>query len=65
MPIYAYRCSNNHHWEEMRSMADSTQSLTTCSVCKEVGQKVPSAPNLVFNGPGWTPINYPDRKENK
>jgi predicted nucleic acid-binding Zn ribbon protein len=35
MPIYTYRCSAGHEWDEVRSIYDSQTSTDPCAACLE------------------------------
>lgn len=51
MPTYQYKCSNDHYYEEERSIK-SYEPILICTACSEEMNKVFSAPvfNLVGKG---------------
>jgi putative FmdB family regulatory protein len=51
MPIYQYKCSNEHQYEEERSITSKERTIT-CPNCEEVMKRVYFSPavNLVGRG---------------
>jgi hypothetical protein len=87
VPIFTYRCSQGHEWDEVRRIEGSQVSESPCPTCLQAldahgidlsfpgdeghedlsdfaGRRVPpaTAPSVKFNGPGFTPKFYPNRK---
>jgi len=56
MPIYEYRCENEHRFEAFQAMADD--ALDTCEVCGAPAQRVLSAPAVHFKGSGFYTTDY-------
>ena len=56
MPIYEYRCENDHRFEAFQAMADD--ALDTCEVCGAPAQRVLSAPAVHFKGSGFYTTDY-------
>ena len=56
VPIYEYRCDNDHTFEAFQSMADD--SLDTCEVCGAPARRVLSAPAVHFKGSGFYTTDY-------
>jgi putative FmdB family regulatory protein len=56
MPIYEYRCENDHRFEAFQPMADDP--LDTCEVCGAPAQRVLSAPAVHFKGSGFYTTDY-------
>jgi putative FmdB family regulatory protein len=56
MPIYEYRCDNEHRFEAFQAMADD--ALDTCEVCGAPAQRVLSAPAVHFKGSGFYTTDY-------
>ena len=56
MPIYEYRCENDHRFEAFQAMADDP--LDTCEVCGAPAQRVLSAPAVHFTGSGFYTTDY-------
>ena len=62
MPIYEYRCDNDHAFEAFQPMADD--SLDTCEICGAPARRRLSAPAVHFKGSGFYTTAYA-RKGNK
>src|SRR3954447_239735 len=60
MPIYEYRCENNHTFEVMQRMSDDT--LTECSICGAPVQRVFHPVAIHFKGSGFYNTDYGKRK---
>ena len=60
MPIYEYRCDNDHTFEVIQRMADDT--LTTCTTCKAPVQRVFHPVAVHFKGSGFYNTDYGKRK---
>jgi len=56
MPIYEYKCENEHRFEAFQPMADD--SLDKCEVCGAPAQRVLSAPAVHFKGSGFYTTDY-------
>lgn len=56
MPIYEYRCDNDHTFEAFQSMAD--HALDACEVCGAPARRVLSAPAVHFKGSGFYTTDY-------
>ena len=56
MPIYEYRCDNDHTFEAFQSMADD--ALDACEVCGAPARRVLSAPAVHFKGSGFYTTDY-------
>ena len=56
MPIYEYRCENEHRFEAFQPMADD--ALDICEVCGAPAQRVLSAPAVHFKGSGFYTTDY-------
>ncbi len=56
MPIYEYRCDNDHTFEAFQAMVDD--SLDTCEVCGAPAQRRLSAPAVHFKGSGFYTTDY-------
>ena len=77
MPTYTYRADCGHEWDEVRSLAEDSQtSAGPCPTCLEDtgssheppgsqaqhGRKiVPTGVSAHFKGAGWTPKFYRNR----
>jgi putative FmdB family regulatory protein len=61
MPIYEYRCENDHLFEVMQRMADDT--LETCTVCGAPVQRVFHPVAVHFKGSGFYNTDYGKRKK--
>src|SRR5688500_12316118 len=56
MPIYEYRCANDHTFEVFQSMSED--SLTVCVECGAACERVLSAPAVHFKGSGFYTTDY-------
>ena len=63
MPIYEYRCENDHRFEAFQSMADD--ALDTCEICAAPAQRVLSAPAVHFKGSGFYTTDYARKGKSK
>jgi putative FmdB family regulatory protein len=60
MPIYEYRCDNEHTFEVMQRMSDDP--LTECSQCGAPVQRVFHPVAIHFKGSGFYSTDYGKRK---
>jgi putative FmdB family regulatory protein len=60
VPIYEYKCENDHVFDVMQKMAD--EPLTECVECGAPAQRVLSAPAVHFKGSGFYNTDYGKRK---
>jgi putative FmdB family regulatory protein len=60
MPIYEYRCENDHSFDVTQRMADDP--LTACEVCGAPAQRVLHAPAVHFKGSGFYNTDYGTKK---
>jgi putative FmdB family regulatory protein len=56
MPIYEYRCENDHTFEVMQSMADDP--VTVCEVCGAPVERVFRPVAVHFKGSGFYTTDY-------
>jgi len=63
MPIYEYRCDNEHIIEVMQSMSED--SLTECPECGAPTRRVLHSPAIHFKGSGFHNTDYGTRSGNK
>ncbi|HEX2586848.1 MAG TPA: FmdB family zinc ribbon protein [Gaiellales bacterium] len=56
MPIYEYRCDNDHRFEVLQKFADDP--LTTCEVCGAPAQRVLHPVAIHFKGSGFYSTDY-------
>lgn len=56
MPIYEYKCENNHVFDIMQKMADD--SLTKCVECGAPVRKIMHPVGISFKGPGFYSTDY-------
>jgi putative FmdB family regulatory protein len=56
MPIYEYRCENDHTFEVMQSMADDP--VTVCEVCGTPVERVFRPVAVHFKGSGFYTTDY-------
>jgi putative FmdB family regulatory protein len=56
MPIYEYRCKNDHTFEVMQSMADDP--VTVCEVCGASVERVFRPVAVHFKGSGFYTTDY-------
>ena len=59
MPIYEYRCDNDHNFEVMQRMSD--EPLTECSQCGAPVQRVFHPVAIHFKGSGFYNTDYGKR----
>ena len=52
MPVYQFKCVNDHQWMEVYSIHDETPA-TVCPECSEPGRKLFAPPPIIFNGAGF------------
>ena len=60
MPIYEYRCTKGHTFEEMQRMTDDP--LTECKVCGAPVQRVFHPVAVHFKGSGFYNTDYGKKK---
>jgi len=63
MPIYEYRCENEHTFEVLQSMSDDP--VTVCEVCGSPVQRVLHSPAVHFKGSGFYTTDYGSKKRPK
>lgn len=63
MPIYEYRCDNEHLVEVVQSMTDD--ALTECPECGAPTRRVLHSPAIHFKGSGFHNTDYGTRSSNK
>ena len=56
MPIYEYRCDNDHTFEAFQSMSEDP--LAACEVCGASARRVLHAPAVHFKGSGFYTTDY-------
>jgi putative FmdB family regulatory protein len=56
MPIYEYRCQNEHRFEVLQKFADD--ALTECEVCGAPAQRVMHPVAIHFKGSGFYSTDY-------
>ncbi len=56
MPIYEYKCDNNHVFDIMQRMSEN--SLTTCIKCDAPVRKVLHPVGISFKGSGFYSTDY-------
>jgi putative FmdB family regulatory protein len=56
MPIYEYRCENDHHFDVMQKMTDGP--VTQCEVCGAPVQRVFHPIAVHFKGSGFYNTDY-------
>jgi putative FmdB family regulatory protein len=56
MPIYEYRCQNEHRFEVLQKFADD--ALTECEVCGAPAQRVLHPVAIHFKGSGFYSTDY-------
>ena len=61
MPIYEYRCENDHRFEVLQKFAD--EPLTECEVCGASAQRVLHPVAIHFKGSGFYSTDYGRRKK--
>jgi putative FmdB family regulatory protein len=60
MPIYEYRCTKGHSFEELQRMTD--EPLTSCTVCGAPVQRVFHPVAVHFKGSGFYTTDYGKKK---
>ena len=60
MPIYEYRCENDHHFDVMQKMTDGP--VTQCEVCGAPVQRVFHPVAVHFKGSGFYNTDYGKQK---
>ena len=63
MPIYEYRCDNEHLVEVVQSMSED--ALTECPECGAPTRRLLHAPAIHFKGSGFHNTDYGTRSANK
>ena len=63
MPIYVYRCENDHTFEVMQKMSDDP--VTTCEVCGAPVQRVFHPVAVHFKGSGFYNTDYGTAKRKR
>jgi len=63
MPIYHYRCDNDHDVDVMQSMSED--ALTECPECGAPTRRVLHSPAIHFKGSGFHNTDYGTRTGNK
>ena len=63
MPIYEYRCENEHTFEVLQSMSDDP--VKTCETCEAPVQRVLHSPAVHFKGSGFYTTDYGSKKRPK
>ena len=63
MPIYEYRCENDHIFEVMQKMTDGP--VTSCEVCGAPVQRVFHPIAVHFKGSGFYNTDYGTAKRNR
>ena len=61
MPIYDYRCQNDHRFEVLQKFADDP--ITECEVCGAPAQRVLHPVAIHFKGSGFYSTDYGRRKK--
>ncbi|MBN1530772.1 MAG: zinc ribbon domain-containing protein [Thermoleophilaceae bacterium] len=61
MPIYEYRCTKGHTFEELQRMTD--EPLTTCKTCGAPVQRVFHPVAVHFKGSGFYNTDYGKKKK--
>src|SRR5262245_62581071 len=56
MPIYEYRCENDHHFDVMQKMTDGP--VTSCEVCGAPVERVFHPVAVHFKGSGFYTTDY-------
>ncbi len=63
MPIYEYRCANDHRFEVSRSMSDD--ALTECVECGAPVERVFHPPAVHYKGSGFYTTDYAKKSDSK
>jgi putative FmdB family regulatory protein len=61
MPIYEYRCQNDHRFEVLQKFAD--EPLTECEVCGAPATRVLHPVAIHFKGSGFYSTDYGRKKK--
>jgi putative FmdB family regulatory protein len=61
VPIYEYKCENDHVFDVMQKMAD--EPLTACVECGAPAQRVLHSPAVHFKGSGFYNTDYGKKKK--
>jgi putative FmdB family regulatory protein len=61
MPIYEYRCQNDHRFEVIQKFSDDP--LTVCEVCGAPASRVLHPVAIHFKGSGFYSTDYGSRKK--
>jgi putative FmdB family regulatory protein len=61
MPIYEYRCQNDHRFEALQKFADDP--ITECEVCGAPATRVLHPVAIHFKGSGFYSTDYGRRKK--
>jgi putative FmdB family regulatory protein len=61
MPIYEYRCQNDHRFEVLQKFAD--EPITGCEVCGAPATRVLHPVAIHFKGSGFYSTDYGRRKK--
>ena len=56
MPLYDYKCSNGHIFEEMQSF--SSEPVATCAECGLTAVRQLSVPVVLYKGSGFYTTDY-------
>jgi len=56
MPIYEYRCENEHRFESFQRMADD--AISVCPECGAKCERILSAPAIHYKGSGFYTTDY-------
>lgn len=63
VPVYAYKCENDHTFEVMQSMSED--ALDACEVCGAPARRQLFAPAVHFKGSGFYTTDYARKGEAK
>ena len=63
MPIYEYKCENDHVFDVMRKMSEDP--LTACIECGAPVRKVLQPVGISFKGSGFYSTDYSNKKDPK
>ena len=61
MPIYEYRCENDHRFEVLQKFSDDP--ITVCEVCGAPAQRVLHPVAIHFKGSGFYSTDYGRKKK--
>jgi len=56
MPIYEYRCDNDHRFEALQKFSD--EPITSCEICGAPAQRVLHPVAIHFKGSGFYSTDY-------